>query len=99
MGYSSVFVRLKDKRMFVCEECGGLFDDPAFTSVQSVEWHGDLYPEIRAVSPCCSAGYITTKPCSICGEYIVGKYIRTENDDVICENCYIELDASDGGVI
>lgn len=85
--------------MYICEECRNLFSEPTYTSVQSLEWHGDNYPEVKAISPCCYAGYVKAKRCSICGEYIIGKYVRTENDDLICDNCYIELDAiEDGGM-
>ena len=38
--------------------------------------------------PECGGDFTETYRCSSCDEWIEGKYIKLENDERICENCY-----------
>jgi hypothetical protein len=76
--------------MLVCIECGHLFTEPIWWT----EDHGlDGPPYERFYgSPCCYANYAEAKECSCCGEYITDKYIKTDDGERYCENCYSTYD-------
>ena len=72
--------------MYICTECGFLFEDPDYWE----ETHGFDYGPFESWSGCpkCGGAYVETYECDCCGEYIVESYIKTENGERICENCY-----------
>ena len=80
--------------MFLCLDCQRVFEEPR----EYVEKHGlDAPPyEVWRCCPYCGGGYVATKPCDICGEWISGEYIKTANDDYICSECYQVKDVEDG---
>lgn len=80
--------------MFVCLECGCVFcEDEART------WKEDRgecfgFPSYETYSGCpnCGSGYTTTYRCDYCGEWITGDYIKVENDNRYCENCFRHME-------
>lgn len=76
--------------MLVCLECGHVFDEDSVRSGRGYIgecWGQDCY-EDYVCSPCCSGDFAETYECDCCGEWITGTYIKTEDGDRICENCY-----------
>ena len=73
--------------MFICLECGTLFEEPEYWT----ETHGlDTPPyEHCCGCPSCSGAFTETYRCDSCDEWIVGSYIKLENGERICEDCYI----------
>lgn len=73
-------------KLFVCLECGGIFDEPK----DYVEKHGlDTPPyEEFSGSPCCAGAYTEAHRCDCCDEWITGRYVKLENGDRFCENCF-----------
>lgn len=76
--------------MLVCKDCGQLFDKPQ----EWEEHHGLSSPPYEKFSGCpfCSGTYAEAKQCDGCGEYIIGKYIRTVDNTFYCEDCFSEFD-------
>ena len=72
--------------MLVCVECGHLFEEPVWW----VETHGLSAPpyERRYGCPKCYGTYVEARRCDNCGEFITGAYVKTENGERFCENCY-----------
>lgn len=72
--------------MFVCKECGELFEDPVYWK----ERHNlDTPPyEEMCGSPCCYGAFEDAEKCDCCEEYIEGAYIITEDDKKYCKDCY-----------
>lgn len=79
--------------MFVCSECGTLFEDP----VEWEETHNlDTPPyEHFSGSPCCFSNYAVAHKCNCCEEYIVGPYIKVDSGERICDNCYRVMEIGD----
>ena len=73
--------------MYVCVDCGRLFDDPKSYS----ESHGLDSPPYEEYSGCprCAGTYVQTFECDCCGEWITGKYVKLDDGTVACENCYM----------
>ena len=71
--------------MYICLECGLIFDDP----VKWEETHGlDCGPyEKWSGCPKCRGSYAETYRCDRCGEWIEGSYIKID-DNRYCEYCY-----------
>ena len=72
--------------MYVCLECGHLFSDADYWE----ERHGfDYGPgEQWSGCPACGGSYARTYECSCCGEYITGRYVKVDDDERYCEECY-----------
>ncbi len=79
--------------MFVCIECGCLFDTPVYWE----ERHGLDTPPYEQWSGCprCYENYIEAFKCDFCGEYITSDYIKTEDDEKFCDNCYRVMELKD----
>lgn len=79
--------------MNVCTECGHLFVEPIWW----IEDHSlDTPPyEKHYGSPCCQGNYVKAHRCDGCNEYIVGSYVKTDDDKRYCENCYVVMDLGD----
>lgn len=82
--------------MFVCLDCGRVFSEPKVF----IERHGFDYGPYEEFSGCpdCGGAYIEGFYCDCCDEIITGKYIKTENGDRICDECFIMCDICDGDV-
>ena len=76
--------------MFVCMECGHIFDDEEVDIWEDPigEFWGVPCSVTTSGCPLCSGDYTKTYKCDCCGEYIVGDYIKTSNGKRFCENCY-----------
>ena len=72
--------------MYICLDCGWLFDEPH----HYVETHGLDDPPYEEWDGCpyCGGAYDETYKCDSCGHWIDGKYVKLNNGDVFCENCY-----------
>lgn len=74
--------------MYACTECGNLFEAPTC----AVDQHGldsPPYEESEACPVCFESAFIEAFECTECGEYIAGRYIRTEAGLNICDDCYV----------
>ena len=83
--------------MFVCVECGHLFDEDDIASWR--EYRGecfgyDAYEEMCG-SPCCHANFVEAKVCSCCEGYITDRYVATGDDRYYCSECYCERGIED----
>ena len=80
--------------MFVCLDCGHVFDK----AVRHTETHGftDGRYETWNGCPKCGGAFVETRCCDNCGEYITDRYIKITNDEFLCSNCYIEKDIDEG---
>ena len=79
--------------MFVCINCGHLFDEPDYWE----ERHGLDYGPFEQWSGCpnCGEAYVEAHRCDCCDEYIDGPYIKLESGERICENCYTKHELGD----
>lgn len=80
---------------FVCLDCNETFSTPK----RYVETHGlDSPPyEVSYGCPYCGGSYVKAYECDECGNLIVGRYIKTDSGQRICENCYITYDIGEEG--
>jgi formylmethanofuran dehydrogenase subunit E len=71
---------------YVCIECGEIFSQ----AKRHIETHGfSVGPyEVFYVCPCCGGDYVRARRCDVCGDWIVGQYIKLENGERICDECY-----------
>ena len=71
--------------MFVCIECGVLFEDP----VEWEEHHGLEHGPYEHWTGCpsCHSGYAEAHRCDECSEWIVDDYIKV-GDKRYCSECY-----------
>ena len=75
--------------MFICLECGTLFEDP-------VEWeerHGLDYGPYEHWTGCpfCHGGYTEAHRCDECDEWIVDDYIKV-GDKRYCSECCLSME-------
>lgn len=72
--------------MYCCTDCGHIFAEPGYF----IETHGLDNPpyETRYACPKCGGSYAITYKCSCCGEYIVDSYVKTEDGERYCSECY-----------
>ena len=79
--------------MFICFDCGNVFDTPKHWQ----ETHGlDTPPyEHRSGCPSCGGTYAQAYRCDCCDEWIDGDYIKTDNDQRICKDCYAYMELGD----
>ena len=81
--------------MFICCECGKMFEDIAIWREYRGECFGDPSYEELWGSPCCYGNYVEAKECSCCGEYITDTYVETYDGRRYCSECYIERELED----
>lgn len=79
---------------YFCPKCNTIFETPA-------QYHyggeGSLPPVILEECPHCGSEYfVPAKQCDNCHDFILGKYVETVYGDILCEDCYVEHDISDG---
>ena len=78
--------------MYVCLECGHLFEEGEEKTVY--ETHGfstPPYEEFR-VCPRCSGPYTNAFRCDCCDDWITGDYIKTDDGQRYCDNCYYKME-------
>ena len=74
--------------MFLCLECDALFEIPVHYREYRGEYFGySSYEEFEAC-PCCGGSYAKTYKCSCCGKWITNDYIKTDDDERYCSDCY-----------
>ena len=73
-------------KMYLCSECRCMFDNP----VQIYAWDGT-----KVASPCCYSAFCEAPVCTICGHYFQGKYVVTEDEQTICNDCYTQYNTDD----
>ena len=76
--------------MFICLDCGHIFSEPRHYT----ETHGLERPPYEEWFGCpkCGGSYTKAHTCACCDEWIGCSYIKLENDERICENCYTKYD-------
>ena len=75
--------------MFLCCECGKIFEEP--------EWHEEYrgecfgFPSYEEFSTCpeCGGVYVETYECDCCEKWITGDYVELDNGSRYCESCYV----------
>lgn len=83
--------------MFVCIECGHVFNEEGasvWTESRGEYWGSPCHEEMDGC-PKCGGSYAQTYECDCCGEWIVDKYIKTEDGCRYCSECYFEHDLGD----
>lgn len=77
---------------FVCLECGNIFSEPTRWKEDRGECFG--FPSYEEISGCpnCSGGYTKAYQCNCCGEWITGDYIKVEDGNRYCENCFMHME-------
>lgn len=83
--------------MFVCLECGCIFDEDEVAVWQEDrgEFWGIPCSETVSGCPVCKGDYVKTYRCGCCGKWIDGDHIELANGERICENCYIPMELGD----
>ena len=76
--------------MFCCLECGHVFSEEEISVWQESrgEYWGAPCSESVSGCPSCGGDYAETYTCDCCEKWIDGSYIKLDNGDRICENCY-----------
>lgn len=76
--------------MYVCKDCGRIFED----AKHYTDTHGLDSPPYEGWSGCpsCGGDYGVGYTCDGCGEYIVGTYIKLQDGQRLCDNCYNQCD-------
>ena len=79
--------------MFVCLDCGHVFDEPHHWE----ERHGFNNGPFEQLSGCpkCGEAYVETYMCDCCNQWIVDAYIKTEDGQRYCHECYCKCDLGD----
>lgn len=80
--------------MFICLECGRVFDEDEIAIWQEDrgEYWGVPCSQMNGGCPSCQGDYVYTYRCRCCHKWIGGKYIKLDDDERICENCYTEYE-------
>ena len=75
--------------MFICTDCEYLFEDPKYY----VEKHGLDTPPYEEFYGCphCAGAFVETFKCDLCGDWIIGNYVKIDNDRY-CEDCYTKYE-------
>ena len=75
--------------MFVCIECGNVFNVPK----KYTETHGlDCGPfEVCNACPVCGGSYTEALKCDCCENWIINDYIKTDDGKRYCENCFCNM--------
>ena len=81
--------------MFVCVECGHVFDEDEVDTWE--ERHGLDYGPYEPWSGCpsCNGGYVEAHRCNCCDEWITGRYVKLDNGERFCENCFSIMELND----
>jgi hypothetical protein len=78
---------------YICVECFNIFEEP----LRWEESHGLDFPPFEKHTGCpdCGGAYVEAHKCECCGEYITGQYIKLNNQERICEACYVQMEIGD----
>jgi hypothetical protein len=72
--------------MYICKDCGDVFEHPEVTREKDYVGEGGHYGAIYSCDescPCCgSENFVEACECANCGEWFPGKY-----EDFCCEAC------------
>ena len=74
--------------MYVCCECGAIFENVVVFIEDRGECFGFPSYEKVHVSPCCHGDYAETFRCDSCGKWIIDRYVKINTGERFCENCY-----------
>ena len=80
--------------MLICLNCRHIFDEDEvalWKESRGEYWGAPCYEEMNGC-PCCKSAYVEAHKCNCCNEWIIGNYIKTENGQRICENCYTKYE-------
>lgn len=81
--------------MFLCLECGAIFETPRLYREHQGEYFGySAYEEYEAC-PCCAGAFVETYECDCCGKWITGEYVELADGSLYCEECYCIKDIGD----
>ena len=71
---------------YICLNCNEMFDEPSYWEERHGLDHGPF--ERMYGCPFCGESYVEAYECSECGCWIDRRYIKLDNGERICENCY-----------
>ena len=74
--------------MYICLDCGSLFEEPVTYQGDKLEHFGFTCRENWTGCPSCSGSYKETFHCDHCGDYITDNFIELSDGTKICDNCY-----------
>lgn len=81
--------------MFVCIDCGRVFED-------SIHWKENIgehfgFPAYEEFSGCpyCNGAYTEAYRCDCCEEWIVDDYYKTDDGQRYCEDCIRKIRLGD----
>ena len=74
--------------MFVCLHCGKIFEEPESYVENRGECFGFPSFETWSGSPCCAGGYTEAHRCDCCGEWITDRYVKINDSERYCEDCF-----------
>lgn len=81
--------------MLHCNDCNNIFDKPQYIWEKNEFW-GAVTSDKIEVCPICKSDNIELTDhlpkCECCNDICVGKYIKTDDGNYYCENCYLEYD-------
>ena len=79
--------------MFVCLDCGRVFEDP----IHWEETHGLDTPPYEHFTGCpyCGGAYTEAHRCDCCEEWIVDDYYKTDDGQRYCEDCIRKIRLGD----
>lgn len=71
---------------FICLDCEHIFEEPE----RFTDTHGLDTPPYEEYDGCpeCGGAYTRTYECSCCGKYITGNYVKVDDNERYCEECY-----------
>lgn len=83
--------------MYICIECGNTFENPKRWQEDRGECFG--FPTYESMSGCpdCSGCYTEAHRCNCCNEWIDDIYIKTDDGNRYCLNCYQVMHLGDEG--
>lgn len=75
--------------MFICLDCHCVFEEP----LEWQETHGLDSPPYETFSGCpkCYGSYVVAHRCDGCDEWIEGDYIKLEDGQRYCEDCFVHM--------
>lgn len=69
--------------MYICLDCGELFEKP----LKYIEDHG----ESNSCCPVCGGSYVSTFRCEECGEWVTSKTYYKVKNNKYCDECCVKL--------
>lgn len=72
---------------YFCLDCEGVFTEPK----QITELHGERWD----ACPFCGGSFVKAILCDCCKEYVTSDYIKTEDEQIFCDNCFLKYSIYD----